>query len=191
MNFLEGVSIDQSNPITKLIMQILGAVAEMERNLIISRTRAAMSQIKENIAKDGFHVVKRDGKTHKIKKLGPPKKAIEKGFKNQKAKNEERRMGRAAQMAPYFIQAIETAKKRRPVPVRAGKIPQDIVFHEFRQIPKLLVPLVRMNANNVLVTFNEHDQACIAARDISKDVIRETFLDAIHYGYLDEGRLFV
>lgn len=56
--------------VNTMILGVFASVAQYERELLSSRTKAAMERIKEHIARDGYHVSKRSGVP--IQKSGNP-----------------------------------------------------------------------------------------------------------------------
>lgn len=192
LNFMGGNEFNSNDPMQTVFLTMLGAFAQLEKQMSYNRTLDGINSIKKNIKKDGFHIVKKnDGTTKKIYRLGASEESLEEGRKIWKNKAQEMKTARAALITPYFIQAIEKAKKRRPVPIFNGKIPKDVVFHEFRQIPRLLVPQLSVRQNDKNLTFDDAGRPCTPARDISSTTIERIFFECVNEGFLDEDRLKV
>lgn len=61
----EGVELSDNNPMTKLLLSVMGSVAELERNLIAQRTKDAMAKLKQ----DGVILGRQKGVRLKIENL--------------------------------------------------------------------------------------------------------------------------
>jgi putative DNA-invertase from lambdoid prophage Rac len=72
----QGIDTDESNPAAKFLLQVLGAAAEFERELIRERALAGMKQYRQDYAdgKIGKERSSRSGKNHAI---GRPKKIFD------------------------------------------------------------------------------------------------------------------
>lgn len=72
----EGIELNDDNPITKLLISILGSLAEMERNLISQRTKDALARRKADgvvlgrpVGSGGYDYLKLAGKEDAIRAL--------------------------------------------------------------------------------------------------------------------------
>lgn len=70
------LNVDTTTPTGIFFIQIMGAMAELERGFIRERTQEKIDYVKDQIAKNGFYV-NRDGK--KITRLGRPPGSKDKG----------------------------------------------------------------------------------------------------------------
>lgn len=116
------LDIDTRTPTGKLMLTLIAALAEFERNLISERTKASLDHVKEKL-KDGPQVSKRSGRT--FERLGNPRLGHEHSKKLAAAK-QKRADEEAILDLPDFYRVIRDLHNRGQDPVGYVQIADEL-----------------------------------------------------------------